>query len=84
MKKKQIMDMLQGIMKDRGVPKNIKTSIEESLGILNGNKPEGEKLSYIISVLDEASNDPNISVHARTMVWSTISFLECMSSVTEE
>lgn len=76
MKKKQIIDMLQGIARDRGVPKNVKTSIEESLDILNGNGSDEEKIAYIISVLDEASNDPNISAHARTMVWSAVSFLE--------
>lgn len=76
MKKKQITDVLQSIVRDRGVPKNVKSSIEESVDILNGNSSEEEKIAYIISVLDEASNDPNISAHARTMVWSAVSFLE--------
>lgn len=76
MKKKQIIDVLQGIARDRGVPKNVKNSIEESLDILNGNGSDEEKIACIISALDEASNDPNISAHARTMVWNAVSFLE--------
>jgi len=80
MRKKQIIDMLQDIAMDRGVPKNVKNSIEESLNILNGNGSDEEKIAYIISVLDEASNDPNISAHARTMVWNVVSFLESLNN----
>ena len=80
MRKKEIIDMLQGIVMDRGVPRNVKTSIEESLDMLNGTGSDGEKLAYLVSVLDDASSDPNMSSHARTMIWSAVSFLESLSS----
>lgn len=72
----QILNLLQEIMDDRGVPRNIKTFVEDSLGILNESIPEEEKITSIISVLDEVSGDPNLSSHARTRIWSTVSILE--------
>ncbi len=74
--RKMINGLLEDIMKDRGVPRNIKSSIEESIKILNSKDPEEEKIATIISILDEASNDPNLSPHARTKIWNMVSVLE--------
>jgi uncharacterized protein (UPF0147 family) len=72
----RINDLLSEIMEDRGVPRNIKSSIEESISIIGGNDTEEEKIASIISILDEASTDPNISLHTRTRIWNTVSVLE--------
>ncbi|MEE9323834.1 MAG: UPF0147 family protein [Candidatus Aenigmarchaeota archaeon] len=76
-KVKKALELLEDVMKDRGVPRNVKTSIEESIKDLKEEK-EGEnvKISTLISVLDEASNDPNISLYARTKIWDVVSKLE--------
>lgn len=74
----RISKLLEDILKDRGVPRNIKSSIEESINILNGKDPEEEKIATIISILDEASNDPNLSPHARTKIWNMVSVLESL------
>jgi hypothetical protein len=76
MDSREISGMLQDIIEDRGVPRNIKASLEESVGILNGKEPEDEKIASIISVLDDASGDPNLSLHARTKIWNMVSVLE--------
>ena len=78
MKKKEILEMLNGIISERGVPRNIKTSIEESMMLLNNSGHEEEKIANIVFVLDEASNDPNVLTHTRTQIWNAISFLESM------
>ena len=67
-----IGNLLQDIMDDRGVPRNIKSSLEESISILNGSDSEEEKVASIISVLDDASADPNLSFHARTKIWNMV------------
>ncbi len=72
----EIENLLQEILNDRGVPRNIKSSIEESIGILGNKDPEDQKIATIISILDEASNDPNLSPHARTKIWNMVSVLE--------
>ena len=76
MESSDISNLLQDIMDDRGVPRNIKASLEESVGILNGKDSEDEKIASIISILDDASEDPNLSFHARTKIWNMVSVLE--------
>jgi uncharacterized protein (UPF0147 family) len=76
----RINDLLQEIMGDRGVPRNIKSSIEESIGIMGGTESEEEKIASVISILDEASADPNITLHTRTRIWNMVSVLESIKS----
>ena len=75
-----VINLLKNISNDRGVPKNIKNSIEESIKVFNGKASSEEKIAHIISILDEASNDPNISPHTRTLIWNVVSALEEMKN----
>lgn len=69
--------ILQHIMGDTSVPRNIRRAAEKSKDIL-ANKYEEDtiKASTVISILDEISNDPNIPIHARTLIWNALSELE--------
>lgn len=78
MKKKQIIDLLQGILKDRGVPRNVKNSLEQAIKILQSKESDQVKFASIVSVLDEASSDPNLSIYARTLIWDVVSKLESL------
>ena len=61
------VSLLEEVLEDRGVPRNIKSKIEGSIKELKADKEsEGVKVSTLVSVLDDASNDPNISLSART------------------
>jgi uncharacterized protein len=71
-----ISEIVDGLMEDRSLPKNIKTSLKESLSLLNLQCSPEERISCIISALDEAGADQNVSMHARTIIWSAISTLE--------
>lgn len=75
----RINDLLEDILNDRGVPRNIKSCVEESIEIMKGREPEDQKIATIISILDEASNDPNLSSHARTKIWNMVSVLESIN-----
>ena len=71
------IELLEDIMKDRGVPRNVKAAIEESIrNIKAENESESVKISTLISILDDASNDNNISFYARTKIWDAVSKLE--------
>lgn len=72
----EITNLLQEIIEDRGVPRNIKNSINESLSVLNGTSTPEEKVASVVSVLDDAANDPNLSMHTRTHIWNIVSVLE--------
>ena len=76
----EAIKMLGKITNDRGVPRNIKEMIEESVGVLRCKKPDSEKVSHVVSILDEASNDPNISVYTRTQIWNVVSLLETVKN----
>ncbi len=78
--KEQIINMFQRFMKERGVPRNIKRLVEESMEILEGDGSKEVKISSIITLLDEASNDPNLSMFARTELWNIVSFLESLKN----
>ncbi len=71
-----IIELLQDILMDHGIPRNIKSSIEESIKIMHGPQSPEEKVSSIVSILDDASGNPNISPYTRTNIWNVVSFLE--------
>lgn len=69
--------ILQHITEDTSVPRNIRRAAEESKNILAKNDEEATiRASSVISILDEISNDPNIPIHARTLIWNVLSELE--------
>ena len=75
---KQIITLIQELTVERGVPNNVRASLQEVVEILRDKKTEQERISSVISILDEASNDPNVSPHIRTRMWNLVSSLEAM------
>jgi uncharacterized protein (UPF0147 family) len=76
MEKNEIIQLIEEIMNDRGVPRNIKGSLEESISVLNSTGSEEEKIAHVTSLLDDASTDPNVSAHTRTRIWNVVSVVE--------
>ncbi len=74
----EVITLLENAMNDRGVPKNVKENIEEGLTILKKPGAEGVQIAEAASILDEVSNDPNLSVYGRTILWDAISKLEAL------
>lgn len=73
----RVSEILRHIMEDNSVPMNIRRAAEESNEILNNPDEDSTvRASTVISILDEISNDPNIPIHARTLVWEILSELE--------
>jgi uncharacterized protein (UPF0147 family) len=74
---KQCVEVLERIMSDDAVPRNIRRSAENVKGILlDGRLNEAVRAASAISILDEISNDPNIPLHTRTLIWNVASQLE--------
>jgi len=74
---KQCIEVLERIMGDDAVPRNIRRSAENVKAILlQEGLTEAVKAASAISVLDEISNDPNIPLHTRTLIWNVASQLE--------
>lgn len=72
-----VSEILKHIMENPSVPRNIRRAADESNNILiNEDEDETVRASSVIVILDEISNDPNIPVHARTLIWEILSKLE--------
>lgn len=77
----EVVKMLQQIANDRTVPRNIRTNCEECTKTLQNEKEaKAVKINTVISVLDEASNDPNIPMYTRTQIWNIVSVLESLQA----
>jgi uncharacterized protein (UPF0147 family) len=73
----QCVEVLERIMSDDAVPRNIRRSAENVKAILlDESMNEAVKAASAISILDEISNDPNIPLHTRTLIWNLASQLE--------
>ncbi|MDR2830026.1 MAG: UPF0147 family protein [Methanobrevibacter sp.] len=76
-----VSGILKHIMENTTVPRNIRRVADESNEILNkDDKDLTVRISEVILILDNISNDPNIPVHARTLVWEILSKLESIKT----
>lgn len=73
---KQIISLLDLVINDKTVPKNIRKAAEDSKNILTSENPDELKVSTAIAILDEITNDPNMPIYARTKIWNAVSLLE--------
>jgi len=74
-----IIDAINEILEDRAVPKNIRRTAEEVLQILQDkNKDLDLRVNKSISMFDEISDDPNMPIHIRTLIWNIVSELEAL------
>jgi hypothetical protein len=75
-----INGLLDEIISDRSVPRNIRTTIEDAKKNLNNEAQDpAVRINGAISLLDEASNDTNIPMYTRTQIWNIVSMLEIMN-----
>jgi uncharacterized protein (UPF0147 family) len=71
------IQMLQAIMEDSTIPRNIRRVADDTRKVLtDDSKGLGLRAATAISMIDEISNDPNMPVHARTRIWELVSQLE--------
>lgn len=74
---KQIVDILDQLVEDRAVPRNIRKGAQETKDmLLKSDDPLDVRTASANSRLDDLANDPNIPMHARTLIWSIMSQLE--------
>jgi uncharacterized protein (UPF0147 family) len=71
-----IKGMIDDVLKDRGIPKNIRTTIEEVKAKISSEKPTSEEFSSAIYSLDDISNNINMPAYTRTSIWEIISEME--------
>lgn len=74
---KDIILLIDELLEDKSVPKNVRARIEEiKTNLKDAKKDPGVKIGTSISIMDEVSNDPNLPIYARTMIWNIVSKME--------
>ncbi|MEM0333537.1 MAG: UPF0147 family protein [Candidatus Aenigmatarchaeota archaeon] len=73
---KPVLEILERIINDRSIPRNVREAVEMAKNALNSNKEDELKANEAIYILDEIVNDPNLPIHGRTMIWNAVSLLE--------
>jgi len=72
----QVNGLLEQILNDRTVPKNIRAAAEQAKAVIDGATSDELKVSAAVSTLDEIINDPNMPMYTRTQIWNIVSMLE--------
>ena len=77
----EVCEILDYIMENNTVPRNIREAASDSKELLNDTEQDQSvRISTVLGKLDEISNDPNIPVHARTLIWEILSKLEATTA----
>ncbi|MEA1945556.1 MAG: UPF0147 family protein [Euryarchaeota archaeon] len=72
--------ILDNILNDTSVPRNIRRAADDVKGILSNQE---ESISFraatSLNILNKITNDPNMPLHTRTLVWNLASQLEMIA-----
>lgn len=73
---RQITQLMDVVIGDPSIPKNVRKAVSDAKERLLGNEELIQRTSSAIYLLDEVSNDINMPVHARTQIWTILGMLE--------
>jgi uncharacterized protein (UPF0147 family) len=79
-KANDVIEMINEIITDPTLPKNVKINLDCIVNVLKTTKPKELKLKAdkCINDLDEISSDVNLQPFVRTQLWSIVSMLEAI------
>ncbi len=72
----QIISLMEDLVNDSSIPKNIRKNVKEARDRLSTDENPVVKASSAIYSLSEVSEDINMPIHARTQIWTILSALE--------
>ena len=76
-KLEQVATILDMLTEDTSVPRNIRKGAKDSKERLFDEREALDlRCASVVSVLEDLSNDPNIPLHGRTLIWNATSILE--------
>jgi uncharacterized protein (UPF0147 family) len=76
---KHIVEVLNQVIKDNSVPRNIRRGADEAREILLDETQDiKNKASSALYILESLSNDRNLPMHARTTLWNVAGALESL------
>jgi uncharacterized protein (UPF0147 family) len=76
---KQVTEILSQVIRDNSVPRNIRSGAEEVREILLDESQDiKNRAGSAIYILEGISNDRNLPMHARTLLWNVAGALEAL------
>lgn len=72
----QITEQMDILLNDMSVPKNVRSTVNQAREKLNNKENSVVRISSAIYNLDSVSNDINLPLQARTIIWNVLSMLE--------
>ncbi len=76
----KIANVFDMLVDDSAVPRNVRTKMQAAKTRLLGAEEFPTRVSAAIYALDEVSNDINLPMHARTLIWNMLSELETLKN----
>ena len=74
-----IFTKIDDIVDDFSIPKRVKSALAQiKVDLQKDNSEKDVVITSSIYILDEITNDVNISMHAKTVIWDIISDLESL------
>ena len=77
-KVKEIVTLMEMVIEDTAVPKNIRKVVQEAREHLKSQEELTTRVSSAIYSLDGVDEDINMPMHARTQIWTILSALESL------
>ncbi len=76
----RLLPLFDMLVDDNAVPRNVRAKMAAAKTRLESKEDFSTKVSAAVYALDEVSNDINLPMHARTLVWNLLSELEAMKN----
>jgi len=71
-----LIEFLQEVSEEEGMPRNVKLQIAGIVDILKGDAETTVKVHEATQILEELNEDSNIESHVRTQLYSIVPLLE--------
>ena len=72
----EIIDVLEELLSDTSVPKNVKTKLQNTIEVLKEDAEPSIRVNKALNELDEVADDTNLQSYTRTQIWNIVSLLE--------
>jgi len=77
----EIIKAMEELREDSTVPRNVKTKLEASIGVLKNEGNEMRlRIDKVLQELDEVANDTNAQSYTRSQIWNIVSMLESVQN----
>ena len=76
----EIIEMVDNVVSDTSVPKNIRRALTEAKDRLRGADELSTRVSAAVYAIEAVSEDINMPMHARTQIWAILSALESIKA----